>query len=41
LRQVRCLGCCSMGPVAQIDEEIHGNLSQRKSGQLIKIYSKR
>ena len=41
LRQVRCLGCCSMGPVAQIDEEIHGNLSQRKSGQLIKIYNKR
>jgi NADH-quinone oxidoreductase subunit E len=41
LRQVRCLGCCSMGPVAQLDGEIHGNLSQRKAGQLIKTYSKR
>ena len=41
LRQVRCLGCCSMGPVAQVDGEIHGNLSQRKAGQLIKTYSKR
>ncbi|MBM4283785.1 MAG: NAD(P)H-dependent oxidoreductase subunit E [Deltaproteobacteria bacterium] len=41
LRQVRCLGCCSMGPVAQVDEEIHGNLNQRKAGQLIKLYRKR
>ena len=41
LRHVRCLGCCSMGPVAQVDDEIHGNLNQRKAGQLIKIYSKR
>jgi NADH:ubiquinone oxidoreductase subunit E len=30
-----------MGPVAQLDGEIHGNLSQRKAGQLIKTYSKR
>ncbi len=41
LRQVRCLGCCSMGPVAQVDEEIHGNLNQRKAGHLIKSHSKR
>jgi NADH-quinone oxidoreductase subunit E len=41
LRQVRCLGCCSMGPVAQVDEEVHGNLNQRKAGTLIKQYRKR
>ncbi len=41
LRQVRCLGCCSMAPVAQLDEEVHGNLSQRKAGHLIKQYRKR
>ena len=41
LRSVRCLGCCSMGPVAQVDEEIHGNLNQRKAGKLLKTYSKR
>jgi NADH-quinone oxidoreductase subunit E len=41
LRQVRCLGCCSMAPVAQVDEEVHGNLSQRKAGQLLKMYRKR
>ena len=41
LRQVRCLGCCSMAPVAQMDEEVHGNLSQRKAGALIKQYRKR
>jgi NADH-quinone oxidoreductase subunit E len=41
LRQVRCLGCCSMAPVAQMDEEIHGSLSQRKAGHLIRMYRKR
>jgi NADH:ubiquinone oxidoreductase subunit E len=41
LRQVRCLGCCSMAPVAQVDEEVHGNLSQRKAGTLIKQCRKR
>jgi NADH-quinone oxidoreductase subunit E len=41
LRPVRCLGCCSMGPVAQVDEEVHGNLNQRKAGTLIKQYRKR
>ena len=41
LRQVRCLGCCSMAPVAQMDEEIHGNLSQRKAGSLLRLYRKR
>jgi len=41
LRRVRCLGCCSMGPVAQVDDEIHGNLNQRKAGHLLRMYRKR
>lgn len=41
LRQVRCLGCCSMAPVAQLDDEIHGNLSQRKAGHLLLMYRNR
>ncbi len=41
LNKVRCLGCCSMGPVARVDDEIHGNLNQRKAGQLVKDYRKR
>jgi NADH:ubiquinone oxidoreductase subunit E len=41
LHRVRCLGCCSMAPVAQVGEEVHGSLSQRKAGTLIKQYRKR
>jgi len=41
LRPVRCLGCCSMGPVAQVDDEVYGNLNQRKAGALIKQYRQR
>lgn len=41
LRRVRCLGCCSMAPVAQVDEEIHGNLNQRKAGHLLRMYRQR
>jgi|UniRef100_A0A7C3SIP1 NADH-quinone oxidoreductase subunit E len=41
LRQVRCLGCCSMAPVAQVDDEVHGHLNQRKAGMLIKQYRAR
>ncbi len=40
LNKVRCLGCCSMGPVAQVDEEIHGDLDQKKAGAIIEAYSK-
>ncbi len=37
LSKVRCLGCCSMAPVAKVDEEIHGDLNQRKAGSLVKV----
>jgi len=41
LNKVRCLGCCSMGPVVRVDDEIYGHLNQKKAGQLVKVYSKR
>ena len=41
LRKVRCLGCCSLAPVVQIDEEIHAHLDQRKVSRLIKMYRKK
>lgn len=41
LNKVRCLGCCSMGPVARVDDEMHGNLDQNKAGALVKSYAKR
>jgi len=31
---VRCIGCCSLGPVVKINEDVHGHLS---SGQVEKI----
>ncbi len=40
LNKVYCLGCCSMGPVATVNDEIHGNLDQKKAGTLIKTSSK-
>ena len=41
LSKVRCLGCCSMGPVVRVDEDIKGYLNQRQAGKLIKEYGKR
>ncbi len=40
LNKVYCLGCCSMGPVARVDEQIHGNLDQKKAGALLKTHCK-
>ncbi len=40
LSKVRCLGCCSMAPVAKVDELIHGSLDQRKAGKLIKHFQR-
>lgn len=40
LHKVYCLGCCSMGPVATVNDEIHGNLDQKKAGALIKTSTK-
>lgn len=41
LSKVRCLGCCSLAPVARVDEETRSHLTQRAAGKLIEAYSKR
>lgn len=41
LNKVYCLGCCSMGPIAKIDEEILGNLDQSKVGAFIETHIKK
>jgi NADH-quinone oxidoreductase subunit E len=35
---VHCVGCCSLGPVAVIDGDVHGRLSQDKVPTLLKEY---
>lgn len=39
LDTVRCVGCCSLGPVVVIDDEIYGKLNQEKASKLLKEYS--
>jgi len=41
VEKVYCLGCCSMGPVAKIGDEIHANLDQKKAATLIRTHTKR
>ncbi len=38
LESVRCLGCCSLGPVAVVDGKVFGKLSQEKVGALLKEF---
>jgi NADH:ubiquinone oxidoreductase subunit E len=38
LESVRCVGCCSLGPVAVVDGEVHGRLVQDKVPALIKQF---
>lgn len=40
LEGVRCLGCCSLAPVARIGEETHGRLAQNKIPAILKKYLK-
>lgn len=40
LKKVRCLGCCSMAPVVKIDTDIHGGMTQVKTGKLLHHYRK-
>ena len=41
LETVRCVGCCSLGPVVVIDEETHGRLSQQKVPDILQKYRQR
>ena len=34
LERVACLGCCALAPVAVVDEEVHGKMTQRKMSRL-------
>lgn len=36
LETVNCLGCCSLGPVVEVDGKIHGNLAPSKAPDLLK-----
>jgi len=38
LESVRCVGCCSLGPVAVIDGEVYGRLTQDKVPALLKEF---
>jgi NADH-quinone oxidoreductase subunit E len=38
LESVRCLGCCSLGPVAVVDGKVFGRLSQDKIPSLLKEF---
>ena len=38
LESVRCVGCCSLGPVAVIDGNVFGRLTQDKMPSLIKEF---
>ena len=38
LELVRCLGCCSLGPVAVVDGKVFGRLAQDKVSALLKDF---
>jgi NADH-quinone oxidoreductase subunit E len=38
LEKVHCVGCCSLGPVAVVDGEVFGRLSQEKVPALLKDF---
>ena len=38
LESVRCLGCCSLGPVVVIDDDTYGRLNQEKVSKLLDQY---
>jgi NADH-quinone oxidoreductase subunit E len=38
LESVHCVGCCSLGPVAVIDGDVYGRLSQEKVPALLKDF---
>jgi NADH-quinone oxidoreductase subunit E len=35
LERVACVGCCALAPVVVADDEVHGNMTQRKLSRLI------
>jgi len=38
LESVRCIGCCSLGPVVKINEDVHGRLSPDEAVKIMDKY---
>jgi NADH-quinone oxidoreductase subunit E len=38
LETVNCIGCCALGPVVEIDGDIHGKLTTSRAPELLKRY---
>lgn len=38
LETVNCIGCCALGPVMEINGEIHGNISTSETPDVLKNY---
>jgi NADH:ubiquinone oxidoreductase subunit E len=38
LESVRCIGCCSLGPVVKINEDMHGRISSDAIGKILEQY---
>lgn len=38
LENVACLGCCSLAPVIMINEDVHGNLDDKKVVKILQQY---
>jgi NADH:ubiquinone oxidoreductase subunit E len=38
LESVRCIGCCSLGPVVKINEDMHGRISSDKVADILDQY---
>ena len=39
LESVRCLGCCSLGPVIRVDDDIHGRITSDMAGKILEGYN--
>jgi NADH:ubiquinone oxidoreductase subunit E len=38
LESVRCIGCCSLGPVVKINEDMHGRIGTDKVEKILNQY---
>jgi NADH:ubiquinone oxidoreductase subunit E len=38
LETVRCIGCCSLGPVVKINEDVHGHISSDQVEKILDPY---
>ncbi len=38
LERVACFGCCALGPVVVVDDEVHGRMTTAKAQRLLKKY---